>query len=107
MDRLKEIISSLDIDDKLSYYPDELSGGQRQRVAIARALITNPAIILADEPTGNLDENTGQEVIDLIKQSAERFSQTVILVTHDMDIARQADHIIQIADGEIVSYQTE
>lgn len=107
MDRLKEIISSLDIEDKLSYYPDELSGGQRQRVAIARALITNPAIILADEPTGNLDENTGKEVIDLIRQSAERFNQTIILVTHDMDIARQADHIIQIADGQIVSYQTE
>lgn len=105
MERLKEIISSLEIEDKLAYYPDELSGGQRQRVAIARSLITNPAIILADEPTGNLDENTGQEVIDLLKQSAKRFNQTIILVTHDMNIARQADHIIQIADGQIVSYQ--
>lgn len=103
--RLKEIISSLDIEDKLAYYPDELSGGQRQRVAIARALITNPAIILADEPTGNLDENTGQEVIDLLKQSAERFNQTIILVTHDMDVARQADKIIQIVDGRIVDEQ--
>lgn len=104
--RLKEIISSLDIEDKLAYYPDELSGGQRQRVAIARALITNPAIILADEPTGNLDENTGQEVIDLLKQSAEKFNQTIILVTHDMDVARQADKIIQIADGRIVDGET-
>lgn len=107
MDRLKEIIFSLDIEDKLSYYPDELSGGERQRIAIARALISNPAIILADEPTGNLDESTGKEVMELIRQSADRFNQTIILVTHDMDIARQADHIIQIADGKIVSYQTE
>ena len=99
--RLKEIISALDIEDKLAYYPDELSGGQRQRVAIARALITNPAIILADEPTGNLDEKTGQEVIDLIKESAQKFNQTIILVTHDMDIAKQADRIIQIVDGRI------
>lgn len=105
-DRLKEIISSLDIEDKLSYYPDELSGGQRQRVAIARALITNPAIILADEPTGNLDESTGAEVMELLKQSAERFNQTIILVTHDMDIARQADKIIQIVDGRIVDGRT-
>lgn len=105
-ERLKEIISSLDIEDKLAYYPDELSGGQRQRVAIARALITNPAIILADEPTGNLDETTGQEVIDLLRQSAERFNQTIILVTHDMDIAREADRIIQIVDGRIVDSET-
>lgn len=100
-DRLKEIIASLDIEDKLAYYPDELSGGQQQRVAIARALATNPAIILADEPTGNLDEATGQEVVDLLKQSAQRFKQTIILVTHDMDVARQADRIIEIVDGRI------
>lgn len=101
--RLKEILSALDIEDKLAYYPDELSGGQRQRVAIARALITNPAIILADEPTGNLDEKTGQEVMDLIKQSAQRFNQTIVLVTHDMDIAKQADRIIRIVDGMIMN----
>ncbi len=101
--RLKEILSALDIEDKLAYYPDELSGGQRQRVAIARALITNPAIILADEPTGNLDEKTGQEVMDLIKQSAQRFNQTIVLVTHDMDIAKQADRIIRIVDGRIMN----
>src|SRR5690554_908658 len=104
IERGKQALERVGLAERMLHKPNELSGGQRQRVAVARALITNPAIILADEPTGNLDENTGQEVIDLIKQSAERFSQTVILVTHDMDIARQADHIIQIADGEIVSY---
>lgn len=102
-DQFNEIISSLDIGDKLSYYPDELSGGQKQRVAIARALITNPAIILADEPTGNLDEQTGNEVMELLKDSAKKFNQTIILVTHDMDIARDADRIIQIVDGKIIN----
>lgn len=102
-ERIKEIISSLDIEDKLSFYPDELSGGQRQRVAIARAVITNPAIILADEPTGNLDEANGQEVMRLLKESARKFNQTIILVTHDMDISKEADRIIQIEDGRIVS----
>ncbi len=101
-ERLTEIITSLGIEDKLSFYPDELSGGQMQRVAIARALITNPAIILADEPTGNLDEANGQEVIRLLKESAKKFNQTIILVTHDMDISKEADRIIQIEDGHIV-----
>lgn len=102
-ERLNEIVSSLDIEDKLSFYPDELSGGQRQRVAIARALITNPAIILADEPTGNLDEANGQEVMRLLRESARKFNQTIILVTHDLDISKEADRIIQIEDGRIVS----
>lgn len=101
-DRLDEIIKHLEIEDKLNYYPDELSGGQRQRVAIARALITNPAIILADEPTGNLDEATGWEVIKLLKHSAKRFNQTLILVTHDLAIANEADKIINIVDGRVV-----
>lgn len=96
-----EIIGGLGIGDKLKSYPDELSGGQIQRVAIARALITRPAMILADEPTGNLDEKTGRDVLQLIKTFQQRFSQTVILVTHDMDIARMADRIIEIVDGEI------
>lgn len=104
-ERIKEIVQSLDIEDKLSFYPDELSGGQRQRVAIARALITNPAIILADEPTGNLDEANGREVISLLKESAKKFNQTIILVTHDMDISKEADRIIQIEDGYIVNQE--
>ena len=96
-----EIVEGLDIGEKLKSYPDEISGGQAQRVAIARALITRPAMILADEPTGNLDEKTGRDVLQLIKTFQRRFSQTVILVTHDMDIARTADRIIEIVDGEI------
>lgn len=100
-----KVIGSLEIEDKLSFYPDELSGGERQRVAIARALVSKPAIVLADEPTGNLDEKTGQEVIKLIKASAKEFGQTIILVTHDLDIAKEADVIITIADGRILSIE--
>ena len=103
MDYFEKIISTLEIEDKLSYYPDELSGGERQRVAIARALVSKPAIVLADEPTGNLDEKTGAEVMKLIRETAEKFGQTIILVTHDLEIANQADVIITIADGNIVS----
>ncbi|MGX8796796.1 ABC transporter ATP-binding protein [Fusibacter sp. JL298sf-3] len=100
---LDEIVDTLDIREKLNYYPDELSGGQRQRVAIARALVTNPAIILADEPTGNLDENTGKEVMALLKASAKRFNQTLILVTHDLGIASEADRVIEISNGHVIS----
>ncbi len=103
MDHFNEVISSLDIEGKLDYYPDELSGGERQRVAIARALVSKPAIVLADEPTGNLDESTGKEVIELIKECARKFGQTIILVTHDLEIASQADRIITIVDGRISS----
>ncbi len=100
---LDKVLKTLGIEEKLPYYPDELSGGERQRVAIARALAAKPAILLADEPTGNLDENTGREVINLLKQSAREFGQTVILVTHDMDIAGNADRVITIANGSITS----
>lgn len=98
-----EVIESLGIEDKLNFYPDELSGGERQRVAIARALIAKPAIVLADEPTGNLDENTGNEVLNLIKNLAKKFDQTIILVTHDLEIAKMADVIVTLSDGNIES----
>ncbi|MEY8518774.1 ABC transporter ATP-binding protein [Lachnospiraceae bacterium 29-84] len=98
-----QVVDALGITEKLQSYPDELSGGQRQRVAIARALAPKPAILLADEPTGNLDDKTSGEVIDLLKLSARQFGQTVVLVTHDMEIARQADQVVTISDGRIVS----
>ena len=96
-----DIIDTLQIRDKLIYYPSELSGGQQQRVAIARALISKPSIILADEPTGNLDSKTGEEVIELIKYTGKKYNQTIILVTHDMSIANLSDRIIEIKDGII------
>lgn len=102
-EHLNEVIGALGIEDKLNFYPDELSGGERQRVAIARALVSKPAIVLADEPTGNLDENTGVEVIKLIKELAKKFNQTIILVTHDLEIAQNADKIITLVDGKISS----
>lgn len=88
---MRKVIDALDIREKLSFSPDELSGGQRQRVAIARALAPKPAIILADEPTGNLDDKTSGEVMELLKKSAREFQQTIVPVTHDMEIAHQAD----------------
>lgn len=100
-DFVKRLVSTLKIDTKLDSFPEELSGGQQQRVAIARALAAKPAIILADEPTGNLDSKTSQEVIHLLKQTAQQFSQTVIVVTHDIEIAQLADNIIRIEDGRI------
>lgn len=100
---LEEVINSLEIGGKLQYFPDELSGGERQRVAIARALISKPAILLADEPTGNLDENTGAEVMRFIKNSSTKFGQTIIVVTHDKEIAGNADKIITIGNGSITS----
>lgn len=100
-EHLERIVTLLDIKDKLKYYPDELSGGQIQRVAIARALITKPAIILADEPTGNLDETTGNDVMALLRRLNEELNQTTIIVTHDMAIARTADKMILIRDGRV------
>ena len=90
------------LEDKLKNMPNNLSGGQQQRVAIARALITKPAIVLADEPTGNLDSKTSAEVLGLIKRTSAEFRQTVVMITHNNDIARLADRIIRIEDGKIV-----
>lgn len=100
---LYEVASTLGLLDKLGNYPNQLSGGQQQRTAIARALIYRPAIILADEPTGNLDRKNSTEIIDLLKLSNKNYNQTVILITHDENIALQADRIITIEDGRIIS----
>ena len=97
------ILKLLRISEKKDMLPGTLSGGQQQRVAIARALATKPAIILADEPTGNLDSATSHEVLGLLKMVAKQFCQTIILITHDRDIAQLADRIVHIEDGKIVS----
>ncbi len=96
-----DIVETLGISDKLNSMPNELSGGQQQRVAIARAIITKPAIILADEPTGNLDSRTTMDVMGLIKASSKKYNQTVVLITHNESIAQMADRIIRIEDGKI------
>ena len=99
---MDNVVNMLGLDDKLKNMPNHLSGGQQQRVAIARALITKPAIILADEPTGNLDSKTSADVLGLIKRSSTEFHQTVVMITHNNDIARLADRIVRIEDGKIV-----
>ena len=99
---LDEIVHLLGLEDKLKNMPNNLSGGQQQRVAIARALITKPAIVLADEPTGNLDSKTSAEVLGLIERTSAEFRQTVVMITHNNDIARLADRIVRIEDGKIV-----
>ena len=99
---MADVVSMLGLEDKLKNMPNNLSGGQQQRVAIARALITKPAIVLADEPTGNLDSKTSAEVLGLIKRTSAEFRQTVVMITHNNDIARLADRIVRIEDGKIV-----
>jgi len=100
--RLGEIITTLGLADRTKHLPNQLSGGQQQRVSIGRALINNPALVLADEPTGNLDSSNAKEIMALLKLSNQRYQQTLILVTHDRDIALQADRIITFGDGHIV-----
>jgi ABC-type antimicrobial peptide transport system, ATPase component len=99
---LDSIVKTLGLETKLDNLPNNLSGGQQQRVAIARALATKPAIILADEPTGNLDSKTGMEVIGLLKMTGKKFNQTIAIITHNEEIAQLADRIIRIEDGKIV-----
>ena len=98
---IKEVIRLLGIQDKLTEMPNNLSGGQQQRVAIARALAAKPAILLCDEPTGNLDSKTSQDVLGLIRMSSRQFNQTVIMITHNEEIAQMADRVIRIEDGRI------
>ena len=99
--RLEELLDLLGLAERRTHLPNQLSGGQQQRVAIGRALMNAPAVMLADEPTGALDSRNGQEIIRLLKQSHEKYRQTLIIVTHDESIALQADRIITIADGKI------
>lgn len=99
---IEEIMNSLGISEKKLSYPNQLSGGQQQRVAIARALANKPAIILADEPTGNLDTKTTMEVVCLLKETSDKFNQTIVMVTHNEDIAQLCDRIIRIEDGKIL-----
>lgn len=101
-DYIDQIVNTLGLDTKLKNLPNNLSGGQQQRVAIARALSTKPAIILADEPTGNLDSKTSLDVLGLLKVTSKRFNQTIVMITHNEEIAQMADRIIRIEDGKIV-----
>ncbi|MDO5521217.1 MAG: ABC transporter ATP-binding protein [bacterium] len=96
-----EVIETLGLEKRLDHLPNQLSGGQQQRVSIGRAMITNPAIIMADEPTGNLDRKTGNEIIELLKVANEIYKETLIVITHDESIALQADRVITIEDGKI------
>jgi len=100
--KLQNILETIGLTDRAKHLPSELSGGQQQRVSVGRALINDPAIILADEPTGNLDSKTSREIIDLLKLSNKRFNQTLLVITHDENVALQADRVITISDGQIL-----
>ncbi len=100
---MDEIVQMLSLEDKLKNMPNNLSGGQQQRVAIARALMTKPAIVLADEPTGNLDSQTSADVLGLLKRTSAAFDQTIVMITHNDEIAQLADRIVRIEDGKIVT----
>ena len=98
---VNQVIESLGLKEKVENLPNQLSGGQQQRVAIARALVTKPSIILADEPTGNLDSKTSQDVLGLLKMTSVKFKQTIVMITHNEEIAQMADRIIRIEDGKV------
>ena len=100
--RLKELLETLGLENRKTHLPNELSGGQQQRVSIGRAMINNPSIMLADEPTGNLDSKASEEIISLLKISNKKFNQTVIIITHDLEIAKEAERVITIEDGKIL-----
>ena len=100
--QLEEMLKRLGLATRRNHLPNELSGGQQQRTSIGRALITNPAIILADEPTGNLDSKASDEIVELLKRSNRDYKQTIVMITHNIDIAAQADRIIKLEDGKIV-----
>ena len=102
VEKLHSILETIGLSDRAKHLPSELSGGQQQRVSIGRALINDPVLILADEPTGNLDSKSSREIIDLLKLSNKRYNQTVMVITHDEKIALQADRIITISDGQIL-----
>lgn len=99
---LDELINTLGLKDRVSHLPNQLSGGQQQRVSIGRALINHPAILLADEPTGNLDSRSSDEIVELLKLSNQKYNQTIVMITHNLEIAKIADRILRIEDGRLV-----
>ena len=99
---LDELINTLGLKDRVTHLPNELSGGQQQRVSIGRALINDPAILLADEPTGNLDSRSSDEIVELLKLSNQKYKQTIVMITHNLEIAKIADRILRIEDGRLV-----
>ena len=100
--RIQEVLKTLNLENRVNHLPNELSGGQQQKVSIGRAIINNPALVLADEPTGNLDSKASDEIVSLLKMSNQKYKQTIIMITHDLEIAKYADRIITIDDGKII-----
>ena len=105
IERAKSMLEKVGLADRMNHKPSELSGGQQQRVSIGRALANKPSIILADEPTGNLDSKNSKEVLELLKYCAKKYNQTLILITHDVNIAKSADRVVTIEDGQITTYE--
>lgn len=101
-EQLENLLTELGLEKRAKYLPNQLSGGQQQRVSIGRALIAEPAIVLADEPTGNLDSKSSEEILKLLKMSNEKYHQTIIMITHNMEIAKCADRILRIEDGKLL-----